>query len=161
MHTIKEAIIAKEHAPQTESTVFAMDLRTVGKGFEEYKLRGAGESGIRYIRGRVAEITQDADFHPIVWYEDTKNRRVEHMAADLVILANACVATLGANQLARILGVDLDENNFIKTDPLEPLSTNVPGIYTCGCAQGPMDIPESVAQASSAAAKAAEGVLKC
>ena len=161
MHTIKEAIIAKEHAPQTESTVFAMDLRTVGKGFEEYKLRGASESGIRYIRGRVAEITQDADFNPIVWYEDTKTRRVQHLAADLVILANACVATPGAYQLARILGVDLDENNFIKTDPLEPLSTNVPGIYTCGCAQGPMDIPESVAQASSAAAKAAEVVMKC
>ncbi|RPH82569.1 MAG: CoB--CoM heterodisulfide reductase iron-sulfur subunit A family protein, partial [Desulfobacteraceae bacterium] len=56
MHTIKEAIIAKEHAPRTESTVFAMDLRTVGKGFEEYKVRGASDSGIRYIRGRVAEI---------------------------------------------------------------------------------------------------------
>jgi heterodisulfide reductase subunit A len=161
MHTIKEAIIAKEHGPETESTVFAMDLRTVGKGFEEYKLRGASESGIRYVRGRVAEITQDRDFNPVVWYEDTRSRLVQSLRFDLVVLANACVATPGAYTLAQILGVALDENNFIKTDPLEPLSTNVPGIFTCGCAQGPMDIPESVAQASSAAAKAAEVVLKC
>jgi heterodisulfide reductase subunit A-like polyferredoxin len=161
MHTIKEAIIAKEHGPETESTVFAMDLRTVGKGFEEYKLRGASESGIRYVRSRVAEITQDGEFNPIVWYEDTKSRLVQSLPFDLVILANACVATPGAYALAQTLGVDLDQNNFLKTDPLEPLSTNVPGIFTCGCAQGPMDIPESVAQASSAAAKAAEVVLKC
>jgi heterodisulfide reductase subunit A len=160
MHTIKEAIIAKEHAPQTESFVFAMDLRTVGKGFEEYKLRGAKESGIRYIRGRVAEITQDQDLNLVVWYEDTKKQKVDHQTFDLVILANACSPPKGIGNLAGILGLALDENQFIKTDPLEPLSTNISGIYTCGCAQGPMDIPESVAQASSAAAKAAEIVMK-
>ena len=66
----------------------------------------------------------------------------------------------GASALAGYLGVRLDDNQFFDTDPLNPLSTNVPGIYACGCAQGPMDIPESVAQASSAAAKAAEVVLK-
>jgi heterodisulfide reductase subunit A len=85
---------------------------------------------------------------------------VEHLTVDLVVLANACVAPKGIQTLAKILGVELDGNQFIKTDPLEPLSTTVPGIFTCGCAQGPMDIPESVAQASSAAAKAAEVVLR-
>jgi heterodisulfide reductase subunit A len=57
------------------------------------------------------------------------------------------------------LGVEIDENNFIKTHPNKPLDTSVPGIFTCGCAQGPLDIPESVAQASSAAARAAEVVM--
>ena len=96
----------------------------------------------------------------MVWYEDTKKRAVQAQTFDLVVLANGCEATPGASALAGILGVRLDDNQFFDTDPLNPLSTNVPGIYACGCAQGPMDIPESVAQASSAAAKAAEVVLK-
>jgi heterodisulfide reductase subunit A len=136
-----------------------MDLRTVGKGFEEYKVRGYEVSGLNYIRGRVAEITQDKELNPIVHYEDTEERQVKSMALDMVILANACSPSSGATKLAQTLGVALDENNFVKTHPNSPLNTSVPGIFTCGCAQGPVDIPESVAQASSAAAKAAEVVM--
>lgn len=158
MHSIKEAIIAKEHEPQTESYIFYMDLRTVGKGFEEYKVRGAKVSGLKYIRGRVAEIVQDEDLNPVVCYEDTEQRQVVSLPLDMVILANACSASRGIGGVARLLGLELDENNFVKTHPNRPLDTSVPGIYTCGCAQGPLDIPESVAQASSAAARAAEAV---
>lgn len=159
MHSIKEAIIAKEHEPETESYIFYMDLRTVGKGFEEYKVRGANVSGLKYIRGRVAEIVQDEDLNPVVCYEDTEQRKVVSLTLDMVILANACSASRGIGSLSGLLGLELDENNFVKTHPNRPLDTNVPGIYTCGCAQGPLDIPESVAQASSAAARAAEAVL--
>ena len=159
MHSIKEAIIAREHEAETESYIFYMDLRTVGKGFEEYKVRGAQVSGLKYIRGRVAEVVQDDELNPVVFYEDTEQRRVQSMTLDMVILANACSAPKGTMALAGLLGVDLDENNFIKTHPNKPLDTSVPGIFTCGCAQGPLDIPESVAQASSAAARAAEVVM--
>jgi heterodisulfide reductase subunit A-like polyferredoxin len=159
MHAIKEAIIAKEHERETESFVFYMDLRTVGKGFEEYKTRGADVSGLKYIRGRVAEILQDEEGNPVVYYEDTEQRKVVCMTLDMVILANACSAPKGINALGEMLGIELEENNFVKTHPNRPLDTNVPGIFTCGCAQGPLDIPESVAQASSAAARAAEVVM--
>jgi heterodisulfide reductase subunit A-like polyferredoxin len=159
MHAIKEAIIAREHEPETESYIFYMDLRTVGKGFEEYKVRGAEVSGLKYIRGRVAEILQDEDLNPVVYYEDTEQRKVVSMTLDMVILANACSASKGIVKLADLVGIELDENNFVKTHPNKPLDTSVPGIYTCGCAQGPLDIPESVAQASSAAARAAEVVM--
>ncbi len=159
MHSIKEAIIAREHESETESYIFYMDLRTVGKGFEEYKVRGAEVSGLKYIRGRVAEILQDDDLNPVVYYEDTEQRKVVSMTLDMVILANACSASKGIVKLADMLGVELEENNFVKTHPNRPLDTSVPGIYTCGCAQGPLDIPESVAQASSAAARAAEVVM--
>jgi heterodisulfide reductase subunit A-like polyferredoxin len=159
MHSIKEAIIAKEHERETEPYIFYMDLRTVGKGFEEYKLRGAAVSGIKYIRGRVAEILQDEELNPVVYYEDTEQRKVVSMTLDMVILASACSASRGIVNLASLLGVELDENNFVKTHPNRPLDTSVPGIFTCGCAQGPLDIPESVAQASSAAARAAETVM--
>ncbi len=159
MHSIKEAIIAKEHEPETASYIFYMDLRTVGKGFEEYKVRGAKVSGLKYVRGRVAEILQDEELNPVVYYEDTEQRKVVSMTLDMVILANACSAPRGIPRLAELLGLELEENNFVKTHPSRPLDTNVPGIYTCGCAQGPLDIPESVAQASSAAARAAEAVM--
>ena len=159
MHSIKEAIIAKEHEPETESYIFYMDLRTVGKGFEEYKVRGAKVSGLKYVRGRVAEIIQDDDLNPVVYFEDTEQRRVVDMTLDMVILANACSAPKGTGKMAELLGLELEENNFVKTHPNRPLDTNVPGVFTCGCAQGPLDIPESVAQASSAAARAAEVVM--
>jgi heterodisulfide reductase subunit A len=159
MHSIKEAIIAKEHEPETESYIFYMDLRTVGKGFEEYKVRGAKVSGVKYIRGRVAEIVQDGDLNPVVCYEDTEQRKVVSLTLDMVILANACSASRGIGGVASLLGVELDENNFVKTHPNRPLDTSIPGIYTCGCAQGPLDIPESVVQAGSAAARAAEAVM--
>ncbi len=159
MHSLKEAIIAREHESETESFIFYMDLRTVGKGFEEYKVRGEKVSGLKYIRGRVAEIVQDEELNPVVFYEDTEQRRVVSMTLDMVILANACSAPKAAPKVAEMIGVELDENNFVKTHPNRPLDTSVPGIYTCGCSQGPLDIPESVAQASSAAARAAEVVM--
>lgn len=156
MHSIKESMLAREHEPETEAYVFYMDLRTVGKGFEQYKRRGAEQYGINYIRGRVAEITQDEQMNPLLWYEDTEAQEVKHLPVDLVVLATACVASKGSEELAARLGVEADESHFILTDPLHPADTSVPGILACGCCQGPVDIPESVAQASSTAARAAE-----
>jgi len=158
MHSVKEAMIANEHDNEVNSSIFCMDLRAVGRGFEEYKLRGGKQSNIRYVRGRVAEITEDEAHNPVVWYESTTSRQVLHEAFDMVVLATACVPTAGAAKLAELLGVELDGNGFVRTDPLAPLNTSRDGIFVCGCAQGPMDIPESVAQASSAAACAAEVV---
>jgi heterodisulfide reductase subunit A-like polyferredoxin len=156
MHSVKEAMIAYEHDNDVSSSIFCMDLRAVGRGFEEYKLRGGKQANIHYVRGRVAEITEDDVKNPIVWYESTANRQVVHEVFDLVVLATACVPANGTKKLAEQFGVELDRNGFFKTDPLAPLNTTRPGIFVCGCAQGPMDIPESVAQASSAAARAAE-----
>ncbi len=159
MHSIKEAIIAHEHEPETRSTVFGMDIRAVGKGFEEYKIRGGNKSNIRYVRGRVAEISEGPNHNPVVMYEDTRERKVKTQEFDMVILATACAPSKGAPELAAKLGIELDEYHFVKTHPVSPVDTSVPGIFVCGCAGAPMDVPESVAQASSAAARAAEIVF--
>jgi len=158
MHSIKEAIIACEHDQKADVSIFGMDIRAVGKGFDEYRERGARESGIHYIRSRVAEVTETADHSPVIWYEDTKTQRVEQMPVDLVILATACQPSEGSRQLAETLGLDINEYGFIATRPNQPLDTSRPGVFVCGCSQNPMDIPESVAQASSAAARAAQVV---
>jgi len=156
MHSIKEAIISHEHEPETTSSIFGMDIRAVGKGFEEYKIRGGNNSNITYVRGRVAEITEGPDNNPVVIYEDTRERKVKRQEFDMVVLATACAPTKGIAELAKTLGVELDKYNFIKTSSLSPVDSTTPGIFVCGCAESPMDVPESVAQASSAAARAAE-----
>jgi len=156
MHSIKEAIIANEHEPETTSTIFGMDIRAVGKGFEEYKIRGGNNSRITYVRGRVAEITEGSAHNPIVTYEDTRERKVKSQDFDMVILATACAPSKGIIELSKILGIELDNYGFVKTSFLAPVDTTVPGIFVCGCAESPMDVPESVAQASSAAERAAE-----
>ena len=160
MHSIKEAIIANEHEPETTSTIFGMDIRAVGKGFEEYKIRGGNTSGITYVRGRAAEIREDPDHNPIVIYEDTRERKVKSKDFDMVILATACAPSKGMVELSKILGFALDDHGFVKSDSLSPVDTTVPGIFVCGCAESPMDVPESVAQASSAAERAAEIVFQ-
>ncbi|NLI80520.1 MAG: CoB--CoM heterodisulfide reductase iron-sulfur subunit A family protein [Deltaproteobacteria bacterium] len=156
MHAIKEAIIAREHDRDAQVYIFGMDIRAVGKGFEEYRNRGAHEAGIHYVRSRVAEVTEERDHTPVVWYEDTKERVVRRMPVDLVILSTACQPSASAKPLADLLGIELNEFGFFKTLSHLPLDTTKPGIFICGCAHSPMDIPESVAQASSAAARAAQ-----
>jgi len=156
MHATKEAILAREHDPQIESTIFYMDLRASGKGFQNYVRRAEKEYGVTYVRSRVSEITQDGLENPVIWYEDTRTREVKRMTVDMVVLATCMAPRADVVQMARITGVALDEYRFVKTLPSSPVDTTVPGIFACGFCQGPMDIPESVAQASAAAARAAE-----
>jgi heterodisulfide reductase subunit A len=156
MHSIKEAIIAHEHESETTSTIFGMDIRAVGKGFEEYKVRGGNNSNITYARGRVAEIIEGPNNNPVVIYENTLERMVKQEEFDLVILATACAPNQGVKHLAEILDIEIDNFGFYKTSAAQPLDTTRPGVFVCGCAHGPMDIPESVAQASSAAARAVQ-----
>ena len=158
MHSIKEAIIAREHDREAEVYIFGMDIRAVGKGFEEYRNRGATESGVKFVRSRVADITENANHNLILWYEDTKSREVHSLEVDLVILATACEPSPSALKFSELLGIPLNDFGFYKTKTVPALDTSRPGIYTCGCAQGPMDIPESVAQASGCAARAAQAL---
>ena len=158
MHSIKEAIIAHEHDSETTSTIFGMDIRAVGKGFEEYKVRGGNNSNITYARGRVAEISQGPNNNPVVTYEDTRERKIKDEAFDLAILATACAPNGGVARLAELLDIEIDNFGFYKTSARQPLDTSREGVFVCGCAHGPMDIPESVAQASSAAARAVQNL---
>ena len=158
MHSIKEAVIAHEHDNETASVIFGMDIRAVGKGFDEYKVRGGNNSNISYRRSRVAEIVKGSDNNPVLVYEDTQQQIVKREAFDLVILATACEPADGIEELAEILEIELNEFGFFKTSHENPIDTTREGIFVCGCAHSPMDIPESVAQASSAASRAVQTV---
>ena len=158
MYATKEAILANEHDREVQSTVFYTDLRAAGKGFQEYVDRARRQYNVSYVRARVAELTQDENESPIISYEDTQTGRPGSETVDLAVLAISLVPRRGAREMAALLGVELDEWGFIKTDPFSPADTTRPGIFACGYCRGPADIPESVAQASGAAARAAEMV---
>jgi heterodisulfide reductase subunit A len=159
MHATKEAILAREHNKKIKSTIFYIDLRASGKGFQEYVARGKEEYNIEYIRGRVAKISEDENQNPIIHYENTITSERKEMTSDLAVLATTLIPKHGTQNLSKILGIELDEYGFIKTRSYNPIDTTRSGIFTCGCCNEPMDIPESVVQASAAAERAAEIVV--
>jgi heterodisulfide reductase subunit A-like polyferredoxin len=158
MHATKEAILAYEHHPGTKSTIFYMDLRAVGKRFQEYIARARDEYNVTYVRGRPARIDVAENGNPIIWYEDTTTRETKTFETELVILSQALVPSVGVRELAARLGITLDEYGFVGIpDRLShPLDTSRAGFFACGYAHSPRDIPDSVIQASGSAARAAE-----
>jgi heterodisulfide reductase subunit A len=159
MHSTKEAILASEHEPGSQSFIFYTDLRASGKGFQNYVKRAQTEYNVTYVRGRVGEINENWDGDPVIWYEDTESDEVKRMTVDMAILASSLTPVRGSTELAETLGIERDEHGFFKTDPYLCVDTTKEGIFACGYCRDPMDIPESVTSASSAAARAASIVL--
>jgi len=155
MYSIKEAIIAKEHVPtKLDCTIFYMDIRAYGKEFDAYYNRAKGEYGVRFVRSRVASITEDphtGNLH-VHYVGEDETPRIEEF--DMVVLSTGMQPPKDAEKLAEVLGVNLNRYRFCETSAFTPLETSKPGIYVCGAFSSPKDIPESVAQASGAAAKA-------
>lgn len=161
MYATKEAILIKEHKPESEVFVFYIDLRTSGKGFQDFIERARENWGIKYIRGRPGEILEDPRTKDlIISCENTVNSDLVDLRVNMVVLCPAFVPKESNRMLSEKLGARLDQYGFFEaTDStLMPVDTNVPGVFVCGCCQGPKDIPESVAQASGAAARAAETI---
>jgi len=156
-YAIKEAVIAKEHVSQELDTViFFMDMRTYAKGFEEYYQRAQSEHGVRFIRCRIPSILEDPETDNLVIAYEDEDGKPKKEEFGLVVLSVGLEPSRKARELARKVGVGLDDYEFCKTSQFTPLETSRPGVFVCGAFQGPKDIPETVAQASGAAAKAAE-----
>ncbi|MGQ9926827.1 MAG: FAD-dependent oxidoreductase [Chloroflexaceae bacterium] len=160
MYATREALITLEHAPDTEATIFYMDLRAYGKDFQQFYRRAAGQ-GVRYVRGRPALVEEDRDRNLLVTCEDTLSGVVRRERFDLLVLSTAIVPAPENRRLARALGIAVDAYGFfVPRDPLlDPLCSTREGIFLAGGAQGPNDIPDCVAQASGAAGLAAVGPL--
>jgi heterodisulfide reductase subunit A len=159
MHSSKQAVLAAEHDSQAESYVFYTDFRASGKGFREYVARAEREYGVRYVRSRVARVAVDEDDNPVIHYEDVDTSRPARMAVDLAVLATSLIPRPSTAELARVLDIEVDSYGFVKTEPLAPVDTTRPGVFAAGCCRGPSDIPDSVMQASAAAARAASWLV--
>jgi heterodisulfide reductase subunit A len=162
MYATKEALIIREHAPDVQVYIFYNELRAFGKGFQEFINRARDEYGVNYIRSRPGEIREDPETSSLtIWYDDTLTRQIKSLSdTDVVVLCPALLPRESNKKLASIMGIELDECGFFKVvhPLLAPVDTTIPGIYVCGYCQSPKDIPDSVAQASAAAARAAEAL---
>jgi heterodisulfide reductase subunit A len=151
--SVKQAILAKEHLPSVDCTVFYMDLRAFGKGYQEFYDRARKEFGVKFVRGRPAKIEEvPATKNLILTYEDTYEGRLKKMETEMVVLA----VGVKINPLEPFIHVPLDEDGYVKlANPyLDPVTTGVDGIFAAGVVAGAKDIPDSVMQGSAAAMRA-------
>jgi len=154
MYTAKHTMLYKHKVHDGEAHVFYMDIRAGGKGYEEFVRRAIEQDGAKYYRGRVSKITEE-NGKLVVRGADTLAGIAVTIEADMVVLASAMLPADGVEELAQKLNIGYDEYGFLlESHPkLRPVETNAAGVFLCGACQGPKDIPESVAQASAAAAK--------
>jgi heterodisulfide reductase subunit A-like polyferredoxin len=156
MYATKEAIIAREHERQIEPTIFFIDMRAYGKGFDAYFERARKEHGVRYVRCMISRIAEDPQTKNLLLTYVDDSGEIKEEAFDMVVLSVGMEPSRSARNMAKKLNIDLNPYGFAKTDVFKPLSTSRQGVYVCGAFQGPKDIPETVAQASGAAGAASE-----
>jgi len=159
MYATKESILLREHVPDVDTTIFYMDMRATGKGFQEFVHRAEKSHGVRYVRARPAYVQPaHGDKGVLVTYE-TGGLAGEQVTEefDMLVLCPALIPSQGLKHLAKTLRIELDEEEFVKTPSMfRPIDSTRKGILVCGFAGEPMDIPDSVSQASGIAARVAE-----
>jgi heterodisulfide reductase subunit A-like polyferredoxin len=155
MYATKQAVIAREHDKRVEPTIFFIDIRAQGKGFDRYYERAQEAHGVRFVRSMVSRVTEDPRTGnlEITYVDETGVIQTETF--DLVVLSVGLVAHPATGELAQVTEIATNRWGFAETPPFELVSTSQEGIFTCGAFQSPKDIPDSVSQASAAAAAAA------
>ena len=154
MYTAKHAMLTRDKYPDTDVTVFYIDVRTPGKNFDEFYRRAVEDYGVHYIKGMVGKISPEGDKLMVRASDLIANKQL-HIEADLVVLAAAIEPDKSARPLATMLTASMDTNDFFtEAHPkLRPVESPTAGVFLSGACQGPKDIPETVSQAGAAAAK--------
>jgi heterodisulfide reductase subunit A len=165
MYALKFAHLIKDRT-DAEVHQFYIDMRAFGKGYEEFYLRIL-EEGVNVIRGKVAEVvkgsaSQNGNLPMIIRCEDTLAKKYREIPVDMVVLCNALEPQADSDKVRRLFSISSSPEGFFleKHPKLDPTSTSTDGIYIAGCCQGPKDIPDTVAQASSAAARILANITK-
>ncbi|MCL7488796.1 MAG: FAD-dependent oxidoreductase [Desulfobulbaceae bacterium] len=157
MYSIKEALVAKEHDPEVDITIYYMDIRTQGKEFDKARER-AEAIGIKFVRARVADVTPWENRLQLTY--STLDGKHYFEPYDMVVLSVGLESPRDARGIAEKTGIDLNRYDFCETSTFAPLTTSRDGVIVAGAFQGPKDIPESVTQASAAAGIAAGMLTK-
>ena len=154
MYTAKHAMLTRDKYPDTDVYVFYIDVRTPGKAFDEFYRRAVEDYGVHYIKGMVGKVSPEGDKLVVQGSDLIANKQIK-IDADLVVLAAAIEPDKSARPLATMLTASMDTNDFFtEAHPkLRPVESPTAGVFLSGCCQGPKDIPETVSQASAAAAK--------
>jgi heterodisulfide reductase subunit A2 len=154
-YAVKQSMVAKEHSDiELDAAIFYIDIRTYGKDFEKFFNRSRDEMGVRYIKSRVnAILPGENEGDLVIRYVDESSRVVQE-EFDMVVLSVGLDIPKESVELSNNISVGLNHYNFVETGYFDPVQTTREGIFVCGAFQGPKDIPETVTQASAAAAKA-------
>ena len=154
MYTAKHATLYKHHVPDGNAYVFYIDIRSGGKGYEEFVQRAMERDGVVYLRGRVSKVYQSKGKLKVLGVDTLMGKNVE-IEADMVVLAQAMVPSKGTAEIAKTLKIGRDKDGFLaEAHPkLRPVESVTGGVFLIGAAQAPKDIPETVCQASAAASK--------
>jgi heterodisulfide reductase subunit A len=160
MYSLKLAHLVKEKLPDAEVFEHYIDMRAFGKGYEEFYERIKNE-GIHIIRGRTAKVESD-NGELIIRSEDIENDRLIEQKVEMVILAVGLEPNNDAQKLADMLGIETDKYGWLEEihQISDPVNTRVGGVAIAGLCQGPKDIPDTVAQASAAASRVLQSILK-
>jgi len=163
---LKFAHLLREKIPEAKVYQLYIDMRCAGSGYEEFYER-IQEEGVNFIRGKAGEITDMAETPEeqgklVVIVEDTLVRRKRRLPVDMVILSTALEPRADAESVARLFSLSRRADGFFleKHPKLDPVATTIDGIFIAGCCQGPKDIPDTVAQASAAAARVLSMISK-
>jgi len=153
MYATKEAIIAKEHEPDLDCTIFFIDMRAYGKGFDAYYER-AKELGVRYIRCSPSSIKEVPGTNNLKITYQQENGEITTEEFDMVVLSTGIRPPPEVHELAKRFGIELNRHGFAVTQGLTAVESSKPGVYVCGPFVAPKDIPETVTEASASAAQA-------
>jgi heterodisulfide reductase subunit A len=157
MYSIKNAVMALEHYPDAEVWVYYADIRAFGKGFEEFYEMAKERFGVKFVRGRVAEVMEGKiTGNLVVKVEDTESSKMRLIEHDLIVISPGVIPPEGIHTLTTKMGIDETDDGYIQIRDsfTGPTVTKTPGVFVCGCADGPKDIPDSVSAGSAAAMKA-------
>ncbi|PKM80223.1 MAG: 4Fe-4S ferredoxin [Firmicutes bacterium HGW-Firmicutes-14] len=152
MYSTKEAIISREHDANIEPTIFYLDMRSYGKNFDKY-VKSAVNTGVRYVRAMISSVKEDPETKNLI-IKYMKDGKIITEEFEMVVLAVGVKPPKDALNLAGATGIRLNDYGFAWTDPLDPTRSSKEGIFVAGGFQGPRDIPETVMNASAAAASA-------
>ena len=156
MNTVKDSLLLLDHYPDTDISVYYMDIRAFGKGFEDM-YRRSKEAGVKYIRGLPGQILEDAssqNLHLLV--ENTMTGELERREHEMIVLSLGLVPPEDQGLIKQLLTLSTTEDGFfLESHPkLKPVDAPTRGVYFAGCAEGPKDVKDAVTQASAAAARA-------
>ncbi len=158
MHSLKEAMMAKEMDPDIEVTIFYMDMRAFGKGYHRY-YEEAKKMGINFVRSRIANIQSSEEGDLMVNLVDEKDEPKSE-TFDMVVLATGQFPPKKAQELSKVLGIELNAFGFVSTKSENPTMTSREGVFVCGSFSGPKDIPDTISEAGCAAALAGSSLKK-
>ena len=154
MYATKQAMITREHDHDIDTTIFYIDIRAHGKGFDRFYERSKSENDVRYVRSMISRVIPSPEDDTLRISYAMPEHDIQEETFDMVVLSVGLCPNPSAIRLAERIGIQLNEYGFCASDPLDVVASSRPGIYVCGVTQGPKDIPDSIQQGSSAAAQA-------